>query len=154
MSKSKFATETTVSPEKTLAEIQETLKRYGATRVGFIDDVEQVAIVFEMRGRRVRFMMPLPDPESTKRDSTGRYMGEKQAGEAHGKAVRQRWRALLLTIKAKLESVESGIEQFEEAFLAQIVLPSGQTMAEWAAPQIEAAYAGNAMPPLLLESGR
>lgn len=154
MTKSKFAAETAVSPEKTLAEIQSTLKRYGATKYAYLEDEHQVGVGFEMRGWRVRFIMPLPDPENTKRDSTGRYMGEKQAGEAHGKATRQRWRALLLTIKAKLESVESGIEQFEEAFMAQIVLPSGQTMAEWAVPQIKAAYTSNAMPPLLLESGR
>ena len=42
--------------------------------------------------------------------------------------VRRRWRALLLVIKAKLESVESGIETFEEAFASQIVLANGQTV--------------------------
>lgn len=153
MTKSKFAAETTVSPEKTLAEIQETLKRYGATRIGFIDDVEQVAIAFEMHSRRVRFVLKLPTREEAlvkvNQSSSTRY-----SEAAHQQMVRSRWRALLLAIKAKLESVEIGIEQFEEAFMAQIVLPSGQTMAEWAVPQIAAAYASNAMPPLLLESGR
>ena len=71
------------------------------------------------------------------------------AEAAHEQATRQRWRALALSIKAKLESVESGIEQFEEAFMAQIVLPNGKTVGEWVAPQIEASYKSGNMPPML-----
>ena len=41
---------------------------------------------------------------------------------------RQRWRALNLAIKAKLEAVESGIVTFDQEFLAHIVGPSGQTV--------------------------
>lgn len=148
----KFASETTVSPERTLAEIQETLKRYKANKFGFMQDEDQVAIAFEMTGRRVRFIVPLPDRNDPQ--------FVQKAGNQHGKvgsfsegryeqATRQRWRALLLTIKAKLESVESGIETVEEAFMAQLVLPSGQTMGEWAVPHIAAAYRDNQMPPLL-----
>jgi hypothetical protein len=49
---------------------------------------------------------------------------------------RQRWRALSLVIKAKLESVESGIATIEQEFLANIVTPGGQTMAELLVPQL------------------
>ena len=38
---------------------------------------------------------------------------------------RQRWRALLLIIRAKLEAVASGITTLENEFLANIVLPDG-----------------------------
>lgn len=55
----------------------------------------------------------------------------------------------MLAIKSKLESVESGIEQFDEAFMAQIVLPDGRTMAEYAMPQIAKSYTSGTMPPLL-----
>jgi hypothetical protein len=64
-------------------------------------------------------------------------------------ARRQRWRALALAIKAKLEAVESGIATFEEEFMAYIVLPDGQTVGEFLSPQIEAAYSSGRMPPLL-----
>lgn len=60
-----------------------------------------------------------------------------------------RWRTLLLCLKAKLESVESGIETFEDAFLAQIVMPDGGTVAEHVRPRIAEAYAANTMQPLL-----
>jgi hypothetical protein len=69
--------------------------------------------------------------------------------------VRQRWRALALVIKAKLEAVEAGITIFEEEFLAHIVLPDGRTAGEYMVPQIEESYRTKQMPPLLpmLESG-
>ena len=41
---------------------------------------------------------------------------------------RQRARALLLVIKAKLESIDSGVETFEQAFLANIVMSDGATV--------------------------
>ena len=66
---------------------------------------------------------------------------------------RQRWRALLLCIKAKLEGVESKIESFEEAFLAHVVLPDGSTVGQHAAKSIALAYSGNKMVPLLPHLG-
>lgn len=59
---------------------------------------------------------------------------------------RQRWRALLLVIKAKLESVENAIETFEESFLGQIVMPNDQTVATIIRPQIGEAYKTGKMP--------
>ena len=64
-------------------------------------------------------------------------------------ACRQRWRALALVIKAKLEAVETGIATFEQEFLAYIVLPNGQSVGDTAIPAIEAAAAGKDLPPLL-----
>lgn len=64
-------------------------------------------------------------------------------------ACRQKWRALALVVKAKLEAVESGISEFEEEFLAHIVLPDGQTVGRWMQPQIADAYGSGKMPPML-----
>jgi hypothetical protein len=50
-----------------------------------------------------------------------------------------------LVVKAKLQSVESGIESFEEAFLLLIVVPNGQL----AIPQFHSAYERQEMPPML-----
>lgn len=148
----KFASETTVSPEKTLTEIRNTLKRYEAT--GFIigENEHAVTIAFEMKSRRVKFTLPLPD----KKDKVYRYARSGKTyrigdfnPNTYEQAIRQKWRALHLTIKAKLESVESRIETFEEAFMAQLVLPDGQTVGQWATPQIAQAYLTGNMPPLL-----
>jgi hypothetical protein len=64
---------------------------------------------------------------------------------------RRRWRCLLLSIKAKLETVANGILTFDEEFLANIVVPgTGETVGTWAAPKIAAAYESGAhMPPML-----
>jgi hypothetical protein len=64
-------------------------------------------------------------------------------------ACRQRWRALALAIKAKLEAVEAGITSFEDEFMAHIVLPDGSTFGRWARPQIAKVYEENTMPSLL-----
>ena len=127
----KYAEGTRVPADRSRAEIEQILKRYGATHFGYATMPGVVMLAFESKGRRVRFKVPVPDPE--------------KAAQAH----RQKWRAVVLAIKSKLESVESGIEQFDEAFMAQIVLPDGRTMAEFAQPQIAKAYTSGTMPPLL-----
>lgn len=148
----KYAKDTIVSPEKTMQEILATLKRYDALKfiVGEIDNC--IAVAFDMCDRRVQFKVPLPTKDSSEsRNLGGGPHGNKGAFNVNKfeQATAQRWRALLLVIKAKLESMESGIETFEEAFLSQLVLPDGRNMYQWAKPQIEQAYLTGAMPPLL-----
>lgn len=66
------------------------------------------------------------------------YEGERTAAAAtkeYEQAGRQRWRALALVIKAKLEAVGTGIVTFEEEFLAHIVLPSGRTVTQDVTPR-------------------
>lgn len=149
----KYAENTTVSPEKSLAEIQATLKRYGATQFGFLDQGQQMTIAFEMRGRRVRLTIPLPPLADFQKDGRGARRAMQQQIAARDQAIRQRFRALLIVVKAKLESVESGIETFEQAFASHLVLPNGQTLGEYILPQIDEAYKTGKMPSLLLSSG-
>jgi hypothetical protein len=52
-------------------------------------------------------------------------------------------------IRARLEAIEAGIETFEEAFLAHVMLPSGETVGDATRDPIAAAYAGEPMPALL-----
>lgn len=131
-----YAKGTTVAPEKTRMEIERVLAKYGATDFGYMMRSDMATIVFAKSDRRVRFNLPLP-----------------QAGDRRGEQLlRERWRALLLCIKAKLESVESRIETFDEAFLAHVVMPGGQTVYEHAREQIAIAYDGGRMDgPLMLE---
>jgi len=147
--KGKFASETQVSPEKSRAEIEKILQRYGADHYGHMLGPDKAVIAFEANGRRLRFVMPLPSIVECSVDARGYSRTAGKAKAAMDRATRQRWRALCLVIKAKLESVESGVATFEEEFMANIVMPSGQTMAELALPQITQAYATGKMPPLL-----
>jgi hypothetical protein len=147
----RYAEKTAVSAGKSKAEIEDVLMRYGAA--GFMSGVtaEKAVIAFEAKGRRIKFVLPIPSrgDDAIRCDGRGRLRSLPAMDAAYDQAVRQRWRALALCIKAKLEAVESGIETFEDAFMAHIVLPNGLTMSEFAAPQIAASYQSGTMPPLL-----
>ena len=148
----RFAADTNVSGESSRAEIERTLMRYGAT--GFVygwQDTEHV-VMFTMRDRRVRFMLAMPDPKDrqyTHTPSRNTQRNAAQALAAWEQATRQRWRALNLVIKAKLEAVESGITEFEDEFLSHIVLPDGSTVGDFMLPQIAKAYSNGTMPSVL-----
>lgn len=152
-----YAESTSVPSDRSRAEIERTLQRYGATGFMYGWQTDRAVIAFEMAGRRIRFVLPLParnSREFTHTPSRGQPRTEAQAAEAYEQAVRQKWRALALVIKAKLEAVESGITVFEDEFLAHIVLPSGEAVGDWMRPQIVRAYATGTMPALLPEPGR
>lgn len=104
---------------------------------------------FKMNKKTIRFTLPMPDPKDFEKTKTGKKRDQDATMKDWEKAGRQRWRALSLVVKAKLEAVECSITTFEEEFLAHIVLPDGRTVAEWAVPQIEAGYDEKKMPPLL-----
>lgn len=134
MKRTKFAVDTKVPVNQTRSEIETTLAKFGATSFAFaIHEVESI-IMFEFSGRRIRFRISLPKHHNE---------------AATAKSNRERWRALFLSIKAKLVSVDTGIETFEEAFLAHVVLADGSTVAQQALPAIEQQYKTGKMVPLL-----
>lgn len=146
----RYAENTTVSSEQSRAEIERTLIRYGASGFSYGWEKNQALVMFRMQNRIVRFIVPLPDKELFRSTPQRRLRrSEDEATREWEKACRQRWRALVLVIKAKLEAVEAGISTAENEFLANIVLPDNTTLGEWAAPQIEAAYNTGRMPALL-----
>ncbi len=153
----RYAEKTQVSAEKSKSEIETVLSRYGASAFASGWQGNLATIAFEMRGRRIRFVLPLPDRTSREFTHDKRYSwrvkSQAAAQEAYDQAVRQKWRAMLLAIKAKLEVVESGIATFEEEFMAHVVLPSGVTVGEYMNPQIASAYQTGRMPPLMLAAG-
>ena len=123
-----YAERSKVSVGQSKADIEKLLKRYGASAFANMEREGLAQVAFTMEGRNILFRMQLPDNEQQERSI---------------------WRALLLTIKGKLESAERGIETFEEAFLANIVMPDGQTVAEATMPAIQHHYDGRTDVPLL-----
>ena len=128
-----YAEKTRVPEQQSRSEIERLLQKYKATAVAVYTSVDSIAIAFEMKDRRVMFRLAMPKGDDN-RSAQGR---------------RQRWRSLLLAIKAKLSSVEDGIESFEDAFLAHIVMPDGSTVADHVRPRIASAYKEGRMQPLL-----
>jgi len=139
---SKYAENTSVSVDRSKSEIERILGRYGAAGFGYMIKGNQAAIMFLAHGKQIRFLLPLPDPddEQFRKTPTGRRRKNTTSGEVYQQEVRRRWRALTLAIKAKLEAVQTGIAAFEQEFLAHIVLPNGQTVAEAVLPAIEESY--------------
>ncbi|GEL73199.1 hypothetical protein [Myxococcus virescens] len=147
----KYAAGTYVAVSKTESEIKELLRRRGATRTAFAEEAGRAVVFFELRDRRVQFTMPLPraDEKRFTQDRRGNRRTTAAATSAREQACRERWRALLLTIKAKFVSIESEVETFEESFLAHLVVPGGKTVGQHALPAVAEAYRTGTMPPLL-----
>lgn len=148
---SRFAESTSVSADRTRADIEKTLQRYGADQFIYGWEATRALVGFRMQGRQIRFVLTMPDRADTAftRTPTGLARADDAAERAWEQAGRQRWRPLLLVVKAKLEAIDAGISDLESEFLAWLVLPDGTTMGEWARPQIARAYAEELMPPLL-----
>jgi hypothetical protein len=148
-----YAENTSVPADRSRNEIERTLQRYGASQFMYGYDESHSMIAFAMGGKQVRFVLPMPDkndPRFTMTPSGRRKRDASSMLAEYEKATRQRWRALALVIKAKLEAVESGITVFEDEFLAHIVLPDGSTAGDWMRPQIDNVYASNQMPKKLM----
>jgi hypothetical protein len=131
-----YAEHTRVPVAQSRMEIERLLESRKAKQYGTAVDYDklQARVQFRLHDRIVRFVIALPDPKK---------LG---TGERLAKAERQRWRALLLVIKAKLESVENAIATFEEEFLAHIVMPNDQTVGDIVMPQIAESYKTGKMP--------
>lgn len=145
-----YAVKTKVSVEKSRAEIEKMLSKHGCEEFAYQRIPSAAEIGFKLAGRLIRYRLDLPDIEDfarTPRTKQVRTPSGKYA--AWEQACRQRWRALALIIKAKLEAVASGITTMEIEFLAQTMIPGGKLLHEVALPQLEDAYKTGRMPALL-----
>jgi len=151
----KFAQGTPVKVEKSRAEIERMIVRYGATSTAFMNGPDRAMIVFEAKDRRVMFRLPLTSQDDKRylRDGRNHLRSQAERMRAWEADCRQRWRALALVIKAKLEAVESGITSFEDEFMPYIVMPDGKTVADHVKPTIARVYDGGHMLPLLPAPG-
>jgi hypothetical protein len=146
----RYAEKTTVTSDETRLEIERTLKRYQATAFGYGWEENRALIEFRLADRRIRFVLPLPPKAEFERTPERRLVRSPAEQEkAWEQACRQRWRALALVIKAKLEAIEAGVVSVEEEFLAHTVLPDGRTVGELAIPAVRHAYATGEFRPLL-----
>lgn len=139
-----YAASTEVSSEKSRAEIERTLTRYGATNFAYAWQDNRAMIGFGIHGRQLRMVVSLPDrsdPAFRRTPARGQLRSQDQQDRAWEQAVRQRWRALALVVKAKLEAVEAGVTTFEQEWAMFMTLPNGRTVADEVLPAIDRAYA-------------
>lgn len=137
MSQRAYAERTAVPVDRSKQEIERLLVAAGATSVATLIEEARAALAFKLGGRNYRFLVPLDrDPRVSKRLDPIQIR-------------RQRWRALVLIVKAKLEAARSGITSLETELLPYAVLPGGRTVADDALPALERAYASGRDVPLL-----
>ena len=146
---SNYANNTTVSPEKSQAEIQRTLRKYGADKFGTMEEKTKAHVMFEYSGLSIQISIVLPEKSEFERSDTGKKRSKSVIESSHDQAIRQRWRALLLAIKAKLEAIECGISTVEEGFLAFMVMPDGRPLSAHLIPKIHQIVKSGKMPKLL-----
>lgn len=157
-----YAEDTIVPADRSRAEIEKTLTRFGADTFGYGWQDGRAIITFRLavKGQAVprcyRIELPLPKkPESTgdtwKTGARGQMLRvtAKQRNDAYEQEVKARWRAVAAVIKSKLIAVEAGISSVEKEFLADLLLPSGERLGSWVQPQLERAYLNGNMPRLL-----
>ncbi len=123
-----YAEKTRVPVSQSKADIEKLVMKYGAGGFGIMSFGGSAQVAFQMQDRNILFRVELPEDAQEER---------------------ARWRALLLVIKAKLESAATGIETFEDAFLSNIVMPGGQTVGDMTRPAIESHYRGDTHIPLI-----
>jgi hypothetical protein len=131
----RYAQGTDVSVSKSRGEIEALLIKHGAAQIlsGYDQPSRSGFVGFTLAKRQYR--IPLLARGDRNRDPD--------------QVERERWRALLLVIKAQLEFVAAGIASAESMFLAHLVLPGGETVGAYVAPRLAAAYESGQMPPLL-----
>jgi len=140
-----YAKTTTISEEKSKAEIEQTIRRHVGRDAAFTYGTMpgKAAIQFSAYGREFKFELPLPtriEAMEKARDKRSLNMPP-----SHGRLecwldqeYRSRWRCMLLIIKAKFVAVEMKMELvetesekasvFEQEFLSRIVGAGGQTL--------------------------
>jgi hypothetical protein len=125
----RYAEDTKVPVTRSILHIEKELKRYGAD--GFMHgyDGNDAKLSFKWNGRVVLMRLVLPEDE---------------------KGRRQRYRTLLLSVKSRLACIECGVETFEEAFMAHLVLPDGSTLGDrWAGEYKALVDGGGKLPKMI-----
>lgn len=117
---SRYAQDTKVPVARSRAEIEETLQRYGCDAFAFGWSPQGAMVQFGYKGRAIKLDVPVPNGDGVKEQ----------------RLARQRWRILLLLIKANIEAVEIGLVTFEQAFLSWMLLADGSTVAQKMIPQL------------------
>lgn len=151
-----YAEGTAVPVEKTVAEIVGMIRRNEGAQIAQLDEDQRYVIAFTMAARQVRFTVGFDSIEHErfrwrKSGANGRiFRTGPQIREAWEGHRRQRMRALMLVIKAKLESVTSGVETFEQAFLANVVTSNGRTVHERISDDLAIEYQQGCVRPLMI----
>jgi hypothetical protein len=132
----RYAEDTIVPVSRTQDEIKVALRKAGADRFAVYESDGMSSMAFGLPGGMFRITVPI-DP----------------AAKNPAQDARRAWRLLGLLMKAKLEAVREGATTIEREFLADMLLPDGSTVGEWATDQLRLSYESGKMPATLMIGG-
>lgn len=144
-----YAEKTDVPVGRSRGELLALLEKHGCDSIGFQNSAAGATVTFHASERWIRFRLIFAGLEHFAKTPTGQVRSLPAREQAREQHVRARWRALVLVVKAKLEAVESGIEEWDEAFLAHVVLPDDRTVFEASSDAIASSYRDGKVRPVL-----
>lgn len=143
----RYAADTVVGVDRTQVEIHGLLAKHGATAraVGVDESTGRASIMFVLSGRQIRVEVLLPTNGPPTSPPRGWYrwtdaQRQRWTTDQREKLARSTWRGLLLLLRAKLEAIEGGYSSVEHEFLADVLLPDGQTVGQLVMPAVKKAY--------------
>jgi hypothetical protein len=155
-----YAAGTSVASERSRAEIETLLGKHGATQRGIAvnDETGLAQVAFVIHGHKYRLDVPMPpgpDLSTAQGKPRGWYSWDEQRRQRWAfseveQSRRERWRAIVLLLKAKLELVQIGISSVEKEFLSDMVLANGETMHHAVAEALSRSLATGKAPVLAL----
>ena len=104
-----YAKGTKVPVGRSRDELEHVLEKVGADAIGFMRDATTAQVAFRIEGRH--YVLKLATAENPQTE-------------------RERWRQLLLLVKAKMVAIATGITTPEAEFLAHAMLSTGETLGE------------------------
>lgn len=159
MTTRKYAQGTNVSIRQSLAELEDLVERFSGdepTEFAYGTTGNVSTVQFGIRGRRVRLSIRLPDLESfrsyTRSNQHASWADKRTDAQVRAlwdQETRRLWRSLVDVVKAKLVAIDDGITTLEAEFLSGLVLPSGETVGERMAPDLEATLRTGELPLLM-----
>lgn len=156
MSVTKHAEGTKVPIEQSQAELRKLLRAKGCDAIAFYEEGDARAVIaFERKGRRVRLTLKYP-PLKDYRYYPGTYRSrpsENAIRVAWEAECRRLWRVLIVLVRGNFEAEDSGLVSFEQVWLAHMLLPGGETVADRVLPALDTAQETGQLPPLLPGAG-
>lgn len=120
-----YAADTTVSPEQSIAEIADLIRKYGGqhVNVAFDHSANSTVIRWTMAGWPVQVVIPLPFETDYAVTPAGRPRTRAQARSQWQQEIRRRHRTLKLLVQAQLEAAQIGVYGIDTQTLIQMPQP-------------------------------
>ncbi len=154
---SRYAKQTTVSVSKSVEELKKIIRQYGGGEIVYAESEEMAAIGFKKGERSIKYQISLPPKDDklyTHTESKGLERHPVDAHKLWERDCRQRWRVLVLLVKATFEAIENGLMSFEQAFMSSIVMRNGQTLGDRFLPELDKVIETGKLPLMITAGGK